>query len=198
MTFANQPIAREGHKQCPRCGALYDVVASYCQKDGAVLVLENDTPDPYIGQVLLQQFKIEEQVGAGGMGTVYRAHQKTLDRDVAIKILHPELVRDKDAVQRFRREARVTTSLEHPNIVNVFLFGQLPDKNLYLVMEYLEGRSLIDVLAEDGPLSLERRASYCDSDLLRYWRGTPPGRDSPRRQTGECDLGFHEVETMTL
>lgn len=156
MTFANQPVPRDGHKQCPRCGALYDVVASYCQKDGAVLVLENDTPDPYIGQVLLQQFKIEEQVGAGGMGTVYRAHQKTLDRDVAIKILHPELVRDRDAVQRFRREARVTTSLEHPNVVNVFLFGQLPDKNLYLVMEYLEGRSLIDVLAEDGPLALER------------------------------------------
>lgn len=156
MTFANQPTPREGHKQCPRCGSLYDVVASYCQKDGAVLVLENDTPDPYIGQVLLQQFKIEEQVGAGGMGTVYRAHQKTLDRDVAIKILHPELVRDRDAVQRFRREARVTTSLEHPNVVNVFLFGQLADKNLYLVMEYLEGRSLIDVLAEDGPLTLER------------------------------------------
>ncbi len=156
MTLVNHPAAREGHKQCPRCGALYDVVASYCQKDGAVLVLENDTPDPYIGQVLLQQFKIEEQVGAGGMGTVYRAHQKTLGRDVAIKILHPELVRDRDAVQRFRREARVTTSLEHPNVVNVFLFGQLPDKNLYLVMEYLEGRSLIDVLAEDGPLTLER------------------------------------------
>jgi len=143
-------------KVCPVCGTRYDVVAAFCQRDGSALVQAHDDPDPYIGRTLLDQFRIEERVGAGGMGTVYRAHQMHVGRDVAIKILHPELIQNPDAVRRFRREARVSASLDHPNVVRTFLFGQLPDDSLYLVMEYLRGRSLMDLLRTNGALDPAR------------------------------------------
>ena len=153
-------------KVCPTCGARYDEAATFCQREGAALVRWTEEVDPYIGRTLLDQFRIEQILGAGGMGTVYRARQTTIDRDVAIKILHPELVQNPDAVRRFHREARVSASLDHPNVVRVFLFGQLSDKSLYLVMEYLRGRSLLDVLRMDGVLdplrALHVATQICD------------------------------------
>jgi eukaryotic-like serine/threonine-protein kinase len=153
-------------KVCPKCGRRYDTAAAFCQKDGSRLQLTDEEPDPYIGTTLLDQFKIEEKIGAGGMGSVYRARQTTLHRDVAIKILHPELADNRDAVRRFKREARVCTALDHPNVVRVFLFGQLPDGSLYIVMEFLKGRSLLEVLQRDGALPVHRAlhisAQICD------------------------------------
>ena len=143
-------------KACPRCGAKYDAAAVFCQKDGAPLRLLEEDHDPRLGQVLLDQFRIEERIGAGGMGMVYRARQTTLGRDVAIKILHPDLAQNPDAVRRFHREARISTSLDHPNIVRVFLFGQLPDGSLYLVMELLRGRPLADLLRIEPRLPTSR------------------------------------------
>jgi serine/threonine protein kinase len=145
-----------GVKSCPECGAQFDPAAEFCQLDGVRLVVPSDKEDPYLGTVLLDQFRIEEVLGAGGMGTVYRAKQTTVDRDVAIKVLHPELVKNPDAVRRFQREAKVSSSLEHPNVVRVFLFGQLPDGSLYIVMQYLDGRPLSTVIRDDGALSLSR------------------------------------------
>ncbi len=143
-------------KQCPRCGTRYDAAATFCQRDGAPLTFVEDAPDPYIGRVLLEQFRIEEAIGQGGMGVVYRARQTTVDRDVAIKILHQDLVQNPDAVRRFHREARVSTAFDHPNLVRVFLFGQFPDKSLYLVMEFLRGRSLVDLLRAEQRLATGR------------------------------------------
>lgn len=143
-------------KVCPICGTRYGHAAAFCQRDGAQLSPEAP-PDPFVGKVILGQFRIEEAIGVGGMGTVYRAHQMTLGRDVAVKILHPELTSNPDAVRRFHREARVATKLEHPNLVQVFLFGEMPQgEGLYLVMEYLEGRSLTEVLREEGALRVPR------------------------------------------
>jgi serine/threonine-protein kinase len=119
-------------------------------------VTDEEIADPLLGTVLLEQFRIEEQIGTGGMGTVYRAHQTTVGRDVAIKVLRLELARDEQAVFRFEREARVAISLDHPNLVRVFLSGRLTDGRLYIVMELLEGRSLADELDDQGPPSLER------------------------------------------
>jgi eukaryotic-like serine/threonine-protein kinase len=144
-------------KVCPLCGLRYDAAATFCQRDGAILTLGGDSVDPFLGRIVLGQFRIDQAIGAGGMGTVYRAHQTTLGRDVAIKILHPELAKNPDAVRRFHREARVATSLEHPNLVRVFLFGELPeDGSLYLVMEHLAGRSLVEVMEQDGVLTVAR------------------------------------------
>ncbi|MFW6023905.1 MAG: protein kinase domain-containing protein, partial [Myxococcota bacterium] len=145
-----------GTAHCPRCGGRYDVAARYCQRDGAPLVSGETEADPYLGRELLGQFRIEEVIGTGGMGTVYRARQPSLDRDVAIKILHAELAGNAEAVRRFQREARVATALDHPNVVRVLLLGQLDDGSLYLVMEHLSGRSLGQLVRDEGPLPLER------------------------------------------
>ena len=143
-------------KICLRCGSKFGSRAEYCPHDGSQLVTDDEIADPLLGTVLLEQFRIEEQIGIGGMGTVYRAHQTTVDRDVAIKVLRSELARDEQAVFRFEREARVAISLDHPNLVRVFLSGRLGDGRLYIVMELLEGRSLADELDELGAPSLER------------------------------------------
>jgi serine/threonine protein kinase len=121
-----------------------------------LLVTDADIADPLLGTVLLEQFRIDEQIGTGGMGTVYRARQTTVDRDVAIKVLRSELARDEQAVFRFEREARLAISLDHPNLVRVFLSGRLGDGRLYIVMELLEGRSLAEELEHNGLLTLER------------------------------------------
>ncbi|MBW2378460.1 MAG: hypothetical protein DRH30_05120 [Deltaproteobacteria bacterium] len=143
-------------KICLRCGSKFGSRAEYCPHDGSLLVTDDEIADPLLGTVLLEQFRIEEQIGTGGMGTVYRAHQTTVGRDVAIKVLRLELARDEQAVFRFEREARVAISLDHPNLVRVFLSGRLADGRLYIVMELLEGRSLADELDEEGWPSLER------------------------------------------
>ena len=106
-------------------------------------------------------------MGVGGMGTVYRARQLGVERLVAVKILHGELTQNADAVRRFQREARVSAALDHPNVVRVILFGQLPDGSLFLVMEYLDGRSLADVVRDEGALAPARAlhitAQICDA-----------------------------------
>jgi serine/threonine-protein kinase len=143
-------------KICPLCGLRYDAAAQFCTKDGSTLRLTEEERDPRIGQVLLDQFRIEEAIGTGGMGAVYRARQTTLARDVAIKILLPEMAQNPEAVRRFQREARISTALDHPNVVRVFLFGQLPDGSLYLVMELLRGRTLAELLRIEPQLPVAR------------------------------------------
>jgi len=145
-------------KKCLRCGSTFGSEAEYCPHDGSLLSSGERLADPLIGTELLEQFRVDACIGEGGMGTVYRAHQTTMGRDVAIKVLRPELASDEQSVVRFAREARLATSLDHPNLVRVFLSGRLSDGRLYIVMELLEGRSLAEELHENGPPSLERAA----------------------------------------
>ncbi|MFO0760924.1 MAG: serine/threonine-protein kinase [Byssovorax sp.] len=114
-------------------------------------------PDPNIGRDLLDgQFQILQKIGSGGMGSVYKAAQPAMNRMVAVKILHPKLTNRKDLVSRFRREARAMSHLTHPNTVKVYLYGDLDDGSLYIVMEYLEGKNLNQVVRKEGPLPVER------------------------------------------
>jgi eukaryotic-like serine/threonine-protein kinase len=113
--------------------------------------------DPNIGRDLLGgQFQILQKIGSGGMGSVYKAAQPAMNRMVAVKILHKKLVNRKDLMSRFRREARAMSHLTHPNTVKVLLYGELDDGSLYIVMEYLEGRNLNQVVRKEGPMSAER------------------------------------------
>jgi eukaryotic-like serine/threonine-protein kinase len=115
--------------------------------------------DSNIGRDILDgQFQILQKIGSGGMGAVYKAAQPAMNRMVAVKILHPKLTNRKDLVSRFRREARAMSHLEHPNTVKVFVYGELDDGSLYIVMEYLEGRNLNQVVRKEGPLPIERAA----------------------------------------
>jgi serine/threonine protein kinase len=146
-------------KYCPSCGARYEEAAKFCQHDGSQLRQaagdEPEEEDPYVGQVLLGQFEVEAVIGEGGMGRVYRARQHGFDRPVAIKILHADLVTNTEMVKRFNREAKIISRLDHPGIIHVYLFGELPDHNLYLAMEYVDGESLT-VLIADGPVPVDK------------------------------------------
>jgi serine/threonine-protein kinase len=121
------------------------------------LLMAGAAPDPNIGRELLGgQFQILQKIGSGGMGAVYKAAQPAMSRMVAVKILHPKLANRKDLVSRFRREARAMSHLAHPNTVKVLLYGELDDGSLYIVMEYLEGKNLNQVVRREGPLPVER------------------------------------------
>ncbi|HEX2878287.1 MAG TPA: serine/threonine-protein kinase, partial [Polyangiaceae bacterium] len=114
--------------------------------------------DPFLDREILGgQFRLVQKIGTGGMGSVYRATPSSGGADVAIKILHPKLAGRTDLTTRFRREARATSTLTHPNTVKVYEYGELPDDgSLYIVMEYLEGRNLNRAVKREGPLSVER------------------------------------------
>jgi len=115
--------------------------------------------DPYVGQEILGQFRIIEKLGQGGMGSVYKAEQPSMDRLVAVKILHPRLAARPDLVTRFKREARAMSRLTHPNTVRVFLYGELElGGALYIVMEFLDGPDLMRVLRKEGPIEVSRAA----------------------------------------
>lgn len=123
------------------------------------------TPDPYVGRTVLDgKFRIVQRIGAGGMGSVYRAEEPAMGREVAIKILHPKLKGRSDLVSRFRREARAMSQLSHPHTVRVFMYGELEDGSLYIVMEMLEGRNLNQTVRKEGPLEPRRAIPIvCDA-----------------------------------
>jgi serine/threonine-protein kinase len=148
-------------RTCPRCAHVFDSDAAFCPNDGAALEPPAHEPsadsDPYIGTVIHGDIEIRNVAGVGAMGRVYRAHQRGIDRDVAVKILHRELSGNLPLVQRFHREAKIASRLQHPHVVEVYLAGQLPDGALYIVMEYLDGMSLAAATtAASGSMALER------------------------------------------
>jgi len=101
-------------------------------------------------------YKLEKKLGAGSMGTVYKARQLSLDREVAIKILSPHLARKQDYVERFLKEARAVARLNHPNVISGIDAGE-SDGVRYFVMEYASGMTIGDLLKRGGPMD-ERRA----------------------------------------
>jgi serine/threonine protein kinase len=115
--------------------------------------------DRLIGQIFDGKYRLDERIGGGGMGTVYRATHLLIDRPVAVKVLSQRFVGDETAQQRFRREARAAGRMQHPNAVTVTDFGATGDGYLYIVMELLEGRTLRELLAHEGPLDPARAVS---------------------------------------
>jgi serine/threonine-protein kinase len=139
-------------RYCPECETRYEQGGlDHCPEDGTrlrVLVKDTALDHELIGRVLEGRWQIKERLGQGGMGTVFLATQKTVDRKVAVKMLKPALSSTKDYAERFMREANVATSLNNPHCVTVYDFGQTHDGLLYLAMELLEGRALADVLRD--------------------------------------------------
>ena len=142
---------------CPQCSTQCDSSHQFCPACGFPIgkVTQNHE-DPLIGRTLPGGFVILELIGVGGMGRVYRAEQTTLGRTVAVKIVHPHLAGEENAVARFITEARAASRLNHPNSVAVIDFGKTQDGQLYLVMEYLRGKDLARVAYEEGPLPFRR------------------------------------------
>ena len=98
----------------------------------------------------LGPYEITSQLGSGGMGVVYQAHDPRLDRSVAIKLFPPDLTRDETAKQRFLQEAKAASVLDHPNICTIYEINETPDAHLYLVMAHYEGETLKERIARGG------------------------------------------------
>ncbi len=110
-----------------------------------------------LGRIFNNRYRLKEKIGSGGMSDVYLADDLLLNREVAAKVLHPELARDPSYIQRFRYEAQAAANLNHPNIVNIYDWGNEGDI-YYIIMEYVEGRDLAEILRQAGRLQPERAA----------------------------------------
>jgi serine/threonine-protein kinase len=156
---------------CSACGQAYDPSALFCPKDGTPLgaAAIHAGPDPYLGVEIAGPIRIEQLIGVGTMGRVYRGFQQGVERNVAVKILHRELMGSETIVARFQREARAASRVVHPNVVEVLMKGALPDGGPhYMVLEHLDGITLRSALAAAGgafPLgrALSIALSICDA-----------------------------------
>ena len=150
-------------KVCPRCYTRFPDGERFCLHDSAVLVEEEDIAR--LGHNI-GNYRLDKILGRGGMGTVYFGEHIYIKRPVAVKVLHPQFARYQEAIHRFLREARAATSINHPNIVDVTDFGILPEGAVYFVMEYLEGKSLEDVIEKEGAVELHRALNIANQLAL--------------------------------
>src|SRR5919108_3131590 len=130
-------------KRCPKCGVEYPDTTTLCPADGVALEKEGDS---LIGTTLAGKYRIDARLSEGGMGTVYRGTHILMDKTVAVKVLRPSLAADQKIVARFSREARAASRISHPHALNVTDFGEAEGGVVFLVMEFLSGRTLKDVV----------------------------------------------------
>jgi eukaryotic-like serine/threonine-protein kinase len=142
-------------KKCEVCGSTYDPSLSYCLNDGTPLV----PADSMIGVMLDGRYRVDGLLGWGGMGVVYRVTHVHIDTEFAIKILHPHLVANQSAIERFRREAKAAGRIRHPNAIQVTDFGVTKEGTVYLVMELVDGKSLREMLRQEKTIDLRRAVS---------------------------------------
>ena len=144
--------------ECPRCGRCEDAGATICPADGSPL-----RTVPSVPRTVDNKYRLEQLLGRGGMGAVYRAKDMRLDRLVAVKVVRAELLGDFEARRRFRREAQIVARLQHPAIVAIFDYGTFPDGGAFLVMELVRGEDLRRVLLREGRLDTARAARILTS-----------------------------------
>jgi eukaryotic-like serine/threonine-protein kinase len=113
-----------------------------------------------IGTLLGGRYRLDAEIGRGGMSTVYRATDIVLDRPVAVKLMHREIAADSAQLERFRREARAVAQLSHPHIVTVIDAGEEPSGRPYIVFEHVEGETLKQLIRRGGPLLISEALAY--------------------------------------
>src|SRR5256714_12734692 len=144
-------------RECPRCECCYEDDVVVCPQDQART--KQTLPGP---RLLAARYLLEKRLGRGAMGQVYLARdQNLITRKVAVKTVRPDILSDEDmqegeAIARFEREARTAASIRHPNVVDVTDFGKSPEGVFYLVMEYVQGETLHQLLRREGTLSPQR------------------------------------------
>ncbi len=154
-------VSRE--RACPSCGRPNSLDARFCAGCGHRFRGEETetepghVADPLIGRTIADRYRIDQMIGRGGMGVVYRVEHVRIGKMMAMKLLHGELARDKDVVKRFRREADAVSKLDHQNTVQVFDFGR-SEGLMYLVMELLGGKDLGVIVELERALPFERVA----------------------------------------
>ena len=140
-----------GVMECPQCGRCDAPDVTACKVDGTQMRYVAAIP-----HVIDRKYRIDQVIGRGGMGAVYRARDVRLDRDVAIKVVRADLLNDAEARARFRREAQIVGRLQHPGIVSVFDYGTFADGAAFLVMEFVRGEDLRRMLQRDGAMRPSR------------------------------------------
>ena len=175
-------------------------------------------PDPRVGLILDSKYKLIEHLGEGGMGSVFRAQRLHIGDEVAVKLLHPDLVREQQAIERFRREARAAASIRHHNVVSIHDFseGQSEDGTkspAYIVMELVQGVSLGDLLRREGRLSPQRAVALmqdiCAGVGVAHRKGllhrdlkpdnvivTPPSHEGDEETAKVVDFGLAKVRDV--
>jgi serine/threonine-protein kinase len=141
--------------RCQHCGAEHPATFTHCPSTGRSLA----TGEALVGRVVADRYRVLSLLGEGGMGAVYAAEHLLIGRRVALKRLHPELAADAKAIARFHREARAAAATGHENIVDILDMGFGEDGAPFLVMEYLAGQSLAELLRREGRLPPTRAAS---------------------------------------
>ena len=142
------------NKVCVECNRRYTGAEAQCPHDGSLLIVIQE--DPLVGTLLAGAYEIISIIGHGGMGVVYKARHAMMDRIVAIKMLKSQLMSDSMSVRRFQQEVKASSKINHPHVVSVFNFGISPQGSPYIVMDYLEGTSLANLIAREGQLGVER------------------------------------------
>src|SRR5918994_4375079 len=144
-------------RECPRCETCYEDDVVVCPDDGV------DTKHTLPGPALLSgRYLLVKRIGRGAMGQVYLARDQNLvTRRVAVKTVRPDILSDEnlmegEAIARFEREARAAASIHHPNVVDVTDFGKSPESVFFLVMEYVGGETLYQLLRREGTLDIQR------------------------------------------
>ena len=144
-------------KICPQCGAEFGPEQRFCPNDGSAL-RPHGGDDPLIGQLIADRYRILELLGEGGSGRVYKAEHVRMGRKCAVKVMSPNPALAADAVTRFNRDAANASRINHPNVAQIYDFGETSDGALYLAMEFIEGSTLSALIERDGPLPLDRAA----------------------------------------
>src|SRR5262245_23349917 len=142
-------------KYCPQCQNTYQEPQRFCLADGELLSLR----DPYnlVGRTIVEKYQVKALIGIGGMGVVHNAHHLALDRRVAVQILQPNIaLKNLHTLDLFQKEAKLAARLLHENIVSIMDAGRTSDDIAYMVMEWLDGRTLEEELAASRPLGVER------------------------------------------
>ena len=142
---------------CLQCGNQFGVEQRNCPNDGSALQLKA-TDDPLIDKTIADRYLIKELLGVGGMGRVYVAEHVALGRKSAVKVINPSLANSAEAISRFNREAANASRINHPNVAQIYDFGE-SDGVLYLAMEYIEGEALATTVERLGPVAAPRAAN---------------------------------------
>ncbi|MBC7931313.1 MAG: protein kinase, partial [Rubrivivax sp.] len=219
-----QPM-REGAQFCTHCGtrtisgrdSLNESVPTieHAEKTGGGGSETVVDKDPLLGRVLDGKYEIVAQLGAGGMGAVYRARRVLIGDEVAVKVLHTKFVNDETLVERFRREARAAAQLQHPNVVTIHDYGEARGREgfAYIVMELVRGESLRDLLRREGKFDARRAVSLmrdvCAGVAAAHRRGIvhrdlkpdnviviPADEDSAQERVKVVDFGIAKLRDM--
>ena len=148
---------------CPRCNKEIDRAFKACPHCGEPVT---DFLREYADKPIDGKYRILSRLGAGGMGEVYKVEHTFLGAIRVIKVVRPQISDNNDAHDRFLREARLATRIQHPNVANLFDFSALPDGSFYMVWEYIEGTDLRKFVLE--------RQFLRPATAVRRWRGSTP------------------------